>query len=44
MRHISNKFEVSTAFWFRVNLRHVTDRQTDMMQHIIAQIQVHFGH
>jgi len=29
LHYVSNKFEVSTALRFRVNLKHVTDRWTD---------------
>jgi len=32
-QYVSNKFEVSTAFRFRANLRDGTDGQTDGMQH-----------
>jgi len=37
-RDISTKLEVSTAFPFRENWRHETDRQTDRMQHLMRPL------
>ena len=34
-RYVSSNFEVSMAFLFQENLRHVTDRHTDVVQRLL---------